>query len=108
MSIIHLLGPGKAAGGRLAGFLLATLLLFSGCASAPYQEMSDARQAVESAETSIAGAPSTNDSLRRARQLLERAEAHLADREYDRARHYAGRAKALAIEARDATGASDD
>lgn len=76
--------------------LLLGLLLIS-CVSAPVQQMSDARQAIQAAE--IAG--STDDpDLARARIELEVAEIALEQRAFERARAHAERARRLAVEAR--------
>lgn len=96
MSIMHPLRPGKAAPG-----LLALFLVLAGCASIPYQEMSDARQAIDAARRVVADAPEPNRFVREAEAELERAEAHLRAGENESARVTAEKAKALAIEARE-------
>lgn len=86
--------------GAFARSLLAALLLLAGCAMAPVQEMSDARQALLAAEE--AGATEhARDTLAHARAYLGRAEQALAAQEYDRARKQAELARAAAREARE-------
>ncbi|MDZ7748775.1 MAG: DUF4398 domain-containing protein [Halofilum sp. (in: g-proteobacteria)] len=97
MSIKHPSRRAKAA----AGLVLLVLLAGGGCASVPYQEMSDARQAIDSAQAVVAGEPGPRAQVAEAQALLERAEAHLRAGEYDAARRTAERARALAIEARE-------
>lgn len=94
---MHPLHPGKCA----RGFLLAVLLL-GGCATAPYQQMSDARQAVEAARPVVADQPDERARLEEARAMLNRAEEHLQAGDYDRARLLAEEARDLAIAARQA------
>lgn len=96
MSIMHPQRPGKAARG-----LLAVILLLAGCASVPYQEMSDARQAIDAARHVVADAPQSRTLVQEAERELGRAEAHLRAGEYDAARVTAEKAKTLAIEARE-------
>ncbi len=63
-----------------------------GCAGAPVQEMSDARQAIVAAQA--AGATETNSSeLYAAQAAITRAEEHLQAQEYTRARLAAMQAK---------------
>ncbi|MFW5969812.1 MAG: hypothetical protein ACOCP9_04170 [Halofilum sp. (in: g-proteobacteria)] len=88
--------------------LVSFLLLLSGaCASVPYQEMSDARQAVESADAVVKAGEGGETRLRRARELLGTAEEQLHAGEYGAARDSAERAKTMAIEAREEAGAKD-
>ena len=84
---------------RLLPVLFAVAL--AACATVPAQEMSDARQAIQSAEQAGAGvhAPRALDT---ARHLLEQAEAELAVRNYAAARRTAYQAKTAAIQAREA------
>jgi Domain of unknown function (DUF4398) len=84
--------------------LLLTCLLLSGaalvgCAGAPVQEMSNARQAVKAAERAGA-ATSAPQQMGEARQLLKSAEGHLRHGEYREARDEAELARARAVEAR--------
>jgi len=92
---MHSLRPGK----RARGILLFAILL-GGCASAPYQQMSDARQAVESARPVVADQPDERAQLQQAREVLSRAEEHLRAGEYDEARRLAEKARDMAIAAR--------
>lgn len=79
--------------------LLAGLVLLAGCATAPVQEMSDARQALLAAEE--AGALEYADkTLANARSFLARAERALSAHQYAEAREQAELAKAAALEAR--------
>jgi len=74
-------------------------LLAAGCAGAPAQQMSDARQAIRAAEQAGAGqhAPAL---LAEAHQLVERARVNLQKGEYRQARDDADLARAKAMEAR--------
>jgi predicted S18 family serine protease len=88
------------AGARRAGpfAAVALLLLLAGCASAPVQEMSDARQAIQAAEEAGAAyyAPET---LSDAKRLLTSAERKLQREAYASARADAREARRLATEA---------
>lgn len=114
MSIIERPCPGEAESPRtrLASerrkksrfLVLAAILVFLGlaaCSSAPYQEMSDARQALESAQQAVGDMPGPQAQVRRADVLLERARDHLSEREHGEARRLAEQAKTLAIGARE-------
>lgn len=69
-----------------------------GCANAPVQEMSDARQAIVAART--AGATEANSpDLYAAQAAITRAEQHLEAQEYTRARLAAMQAKRHARDA---------
>lgn len=94
---MHSLRPGK----RARGLLLFAILL-GGCASAPYQQMSDARQAVEAARPVVADQPDERAQLQEARAMLARAEEHLRAGEYKEARRLAEKARDIAIAARQA------
>ncbi len=83
------------------------ILLAGGCAAVPYQQMSDARQAIESAEAVVAEGDAGDAQLRRARELLGTAEERLHAGDYGGARDTAERAKSLAIEAREQSGTDD-
>ncbi len=87
---------------KSVAYLLGTLLIW-GCASAPTQEMSDARQALQAAREVVdAAAPSASrEAVARSGELLEAAELELRHGEYNAARLHANEAKALAIEARE-------
>ncbi len=63
--------------------------------------MSDARQALESAQHAVGEMPGPQAKVERAEALLDRARAHLSEREHTEARHLAEQAKTLAIEARE-------
>lgn len=86
--------------------LLSVLLsvLLAGCAMVPAQEMSDARQAIQAAETAGAAeyAPRV---LGLAQALLDQALAELAVEDYAAARRSAHAAKEAAIQAREAAAA---
>ncbi|MDZ7829623.1 MAG: DUF4398 domain-containing protein [Halofilum sp. (in: g-proteobacteria)] len=92
---MHSLRPGKLARG-----LLLFAILLGGCASAPYQQMSDARQAVEAARPVVADQPDERAQLQEAREMLARAEEHLRAGEYEHARRLAEKARDMAIAAR--------
>jgi len=82
-----------------AVWLLVCIVAAVGCAGAPVQEMSNARQAVRAAEK--AGATTlAPDLLTEARQALRSAETHLRQGEYRTARDSAELARAKAVEAR--------
>lgn len=84
---------------RLLPVLLAVLL--TACAAIPAQEMSDARQAIQSAEQAGAAAHAPR-ALDLARSLLEQAQTELAVKDYAAARRSAHAAKSAAIQAREA------
>ncbi len=74
------------------------VLLLGGCAAAPTQEMSDARQSVQAAHD--AGADKYADqNLRNAEEYLKKAERELELRFFSRARHDAIVAKSEALKA---------
>lgn len=82
--------------------LLAAILAgvtLGGCAGAPLQEMSDARQAVRAAER--AGAETyAPEPLAEARRLVEQARLSMQKGEYKTAREDADKAREKATEAR--------
>lgn len=84
-----------------APLLLAISFAVSGCAGAPVQEMSNARQAIKAARDAGADkiVPAT---LSEAQALLERAESNLQRRAYRDARRNAIEARTKATEALDA------
>lgn len=89
---------------RFTSRLLLTCLLLAGaalggCAGAPVQEMSNARQAVKAAERAGA-ATSAPEQMVEARQLLKNAESLLRRGEYRDARDAAELARTRAVEAR--------
>jgi prophage DNA circulation protein len=80
------------------------LLALAACAAVPVQEMSDARQAIYSAEAAGA-AQRSSDTLLTAQRLLRDAQERLEAGAYDEARRYALDARDAAIRAREqATG----
>ena len=82
-------------------FALAACGLLSACASAPVQEMSNARQAIRAARD--AGAEQVAaEQMSEARAFLERAEANLQTREYRDAKRNAVAARGKAAEALEA------
>lgn len=88
---------------RPAAVAFALLLLLpAACATVPYQQMSDARQAVDSAAPVVAGEPGAEAQLDEARRLLELAEEYLHAGEYRAAQEHAEEARRLAIESREA------
>jgi hypothetical protein len=83
----------------LRSALLATLLLFAACQTAPpVQEMSDARQAIMVAKEAGAAEHAPID-LREAENYLQSAEGSLSNQNYATARRDALQAKTKAIEA---------
>lgn len=79
------------------GWLLGALLL-AGCAAAPVQEMSDARQAIDAAVA--AGAEQRSPQLLQdAQRSLQKAEKSLKGHQFRMARRHAVEARASAIEA---------
>lgn len=80
--------------------LYLSLATLSGCAAtAPVQEMSDARQALRAAEQAGAGERNLESYLT-AREMLESAEALLNAGDYRSARDKADRARLHAVKAR--------
>jgi hypothetical protein len=79
--------------------LLAAMLAFAGCAGAPVQEMSNARQAVRAANNAGADA-SAPELMSEARKMLKSAETNLRHGEYRAARDEAELARSKAVEAR--------
>jgi len=75
-------------------------VIFSACANAPTQEMSDARQAITSALGADAAAYAPR-SMGSAEQLLEQAELSLKQGRYDVARNDALEARQAAMKARE-------
>lgn len=73
--------------------------LFAGCATAPVQEMSNARQALDAAR--LVGAETrAPESYQQAEALLKKAEEDLAAHDYGNARDNADAARDAAIKAR--------
>ena len=82
--------------------VLVGALALTACASAPVQEMSDARQAIEAARAA-GGDHYTPETLTEARTLLNQATDDLARGEYAEARTAALQARQRAIFARHAS-----
>ncbi|HED40793.1 MAG TPA: DUF4398 domain-containing protein [Chromatiales bacterium] len=80
--------------------LVLGMVLLAGCASAPTQEMSDARQAVSAAHD-IGAAEHASESVKHAEALLNKAERELALGDYSEARNDAEAARVEAIKAQD-------
>lgn len=85
--------------------LAILMLALAACATAPVQEMSDARQAIRSAEA-VGAAQRSPESLTAAQRLLRKAQVYLETGAYDDARRYALDARAQAIKAREAASQS--
>lgn len=77
---------------------LGSLLLLSGCVSAPVQEMSDARQAIQAAKEAGARSDSQHN-LQKAESLIKDAELALENGEYKKARSTAIEARNEAMQA---------
>lgn len=90
---------------RCALLWMALCLGLAGCAGAPVQEMSNARQAIKAARDAGADrvAPRV---MSEAQSLLERAESNLQQRHYRDARRAALQARGKASEALDAAATS--
>lgn len=82
--------------------LAILMLALAAFATAPLQKMSDARQAIRSAEAAGAARRSP-ENLTAAQQLLRKAQTYLEAGAYDEARRYALGARVQAIKAREAT-----
>ncbi len=80
--------------------LLTMIMLVTACATAPVQEMSDARQAIRSAQAADAAHYSPNQ-LRAALQSMRKAQIWLDQGAYANAMQYAVDARQQAIHARD-------
>jgi len=87
--------------GKVAAALLALAFLLAACASVPYQEMSDARQAIDAARAVVSDQAKPRSMMQHAQSLLDEAQTHLRAHEYEAARTMAERAKELAIKARE-------
>ena len=83
----------------LLAFALLSGAVVSGCAGAPVQEMSNARQAVRAAERAGA-ATVAPEVMGEAKELLKSAESHLRRGDYRNARDEAELARTRAVEAR--------
>ena len=83
------------------------MVLLAGCAPAPVQEMSEARQAIEAARA--AGAEQyARPQLDEAHSLLDTAQQMLNDRRFRDARRSASQARDAAIRARETAEAVSD
>jgi hypothetical protein len=94
---------------RFFALLLLSIWLFcgAGCKTAPVQEMSEARQAIDAARA--AGAERyANTELERALSSLKTAEQMLNDRRFRDARRSARQARDEAIKARQAAQEASD
>jgi uncharacterized lipoprotein YajG len=80
--------------------LVVAILLLNACAAAPVQEMSDARQAIRSAEA-VGAVRRSSVALSTAQRLLQEAQAQLEAGAYDDARRHALDAREEAIRARE-------
>jgi hypothetical protein len=81
-------------------WLVVVILSLAACTTAPVQEMSDARQAIRSAEEAGA-AQRPSDALSAAQRLLRAAQTYLEAGAYDDARRFASDARDEAIKARE-------
>jgi hypothetical protein len=81
------------------GLSVGMSLGLAGCAGAPVQEMSNARQAIKAARDATGSTQSTPASLVEAEALLNRAEDSLQKRAYKQARRDAIAARGKAAEA---------
>lgn len=91
----------------LTAIALVTALAVGGCASAPVQQMSNARQAIKAAQDAGA-AQAAPETLSEAQRLLTRAEGSLKNHFFRAARRDAVAAHAKAVEALQATAAQKD
>jgi hypothetical protein len=90
----------RRAAGRISGIAVLLALLSACETTAPVQEMSDARQAIQVAREAGAEAHAKME-LQEALDHLQSAERELSAEEYKEARRDALLAKAKAIQARD-------
>ena len=81
-------------------FILLVLALGSACGSAPVQEMSEARQAIDAARAAGAEQHAT-EQYNKAQTLLKNAEQLLNDYHFSRARQSATEARDEAVRARE-------
>lgn len=87
--------------------VVAMMALLAACVSAPVQEMSDARQAIQAAEEAGA-ATLAPDALRDAKRLLTSAERKLQREAYASARQDARESRRKAAEALEAARSGED
>lgn len=85
---------------QLIHFTLLAAILVAACASAPVQEMSDARQAIYAAEAADAARRSPQEMIAAQRSLLK-AQTSLEKGAYAEARRLALEAREQAIQARE-------
>jgi len=83
----------------LLAFSLLSAAVLGGCAGAPVQEMSNARQAIRAAEHAGAAATAP-EPMGEAKELLKSAESHLRRGDYRTARDEAELSRTKAVEAR--------
>ncbi len=89
----------RSLAGRRAALVAAVLMMaLSGCAGAPVQQMSDARQAINAARAAGA-AEHAPEPLAQASELLANAEQALQRHDYRTARRQAEEAHAHAVTA---------
>ena len=81
-------------------FMLLVLALGSACGSAPVQEMSEARQAIDAARAAGAEKHAT-EQYNKAQTLLKNAEQQLNDYHFSKARQSAAEARDEAVRARE-------
>ena len=84
----------------LINVIVVCISLMPGCAAAPVQEMSDARQAIQAAQEAGAENSAVNE-YQEAQRLLELAEDQLDQQHYRKARRTALSAKEMAIQSRE-------
>jgi hypothetical protein len=90
------------------GLTVGMSLGLAGCAGAPVQEMSNARQAIKAARDATGASQATPASLIEAEALLNRAEDSLQKRAYKQARRDAIAARGKAAEALSSSRTVDD
>jgi hypothetical protein len=90
------------------GLTVGMSLSLAGCAGAPVQEMSNARQAIKAARDATGSSKATPASLIEAEALLNRAEDSLQKRAYKQARREAIAARGKAAEALSSSRTVDD
>lgn len=84
---------------------IAIPLGLTACVTPPVQEMSDARQAIRSAEE-IGAAQYSPENMRMAWRLLQKAQTRLEAGAYDDARQHALDARSAALKARERASAT--
>lgn len=90
------------------GLCVGVSLGLTGCAGAPVQEMSNARQAIKAARDAAGSSVGAPPSLVEAEALLNRAEDSLQKRAYKQARRDAIAARGKAAEALSSARTVDD